>query len=1162
MKRPLLLLLFFFSLAIFCIFADEEGVSEIPGSGGVETVSEDPGDINKDGAAADNTAAGDAIADNAGEIKDPDTAYIEMDIRTSTLTELAAWCRDLGLSEGGTREELASRLRSYYGISPKSAGSAEQRIITIESAKTTEYFTIEVVDEEYARLKGDVIISLKDGSAVHRIKAWEILYNRTRNVVTASGKVEYVKEDGDTVESFTGASITVNLDNWAGLFLDGVWDRSISGKSTAYRFAGTVISRNSEEVTLLTGAEITNPQTEEPYWSVNASKLWLLPGNDFAILNAVLKVGHIPLLYIPFFYYPSDEIIFHPVMGYRSREGTFLQTTTYILGRPRTEAVSENSITKIFGSAEENMEKRREGVFLRTTGERRRDPNNTRLSVLFDAYVNLGAYLGTELSLPPKGPVRDITVSAGLGLTRNVYPISNANTPFPRYDGVSEWNSARFFSLDIPLRYRFKFTGGTQIKYGSFSWIFPYYSDPYVDRDFLRRSEILDWLTMLKEGITAEDTGSDSYLSSYEWRLSGSLNPQVTFLSPYVGSLSISSISSSLIFNSRDSEKYKKAPSDPFTARNPFSPPNPGKAFFFPSRFTMYSVSASVSGTPYTSGVRPGSSYGSPANTGTDTAPGDSLLPDLPISPWEIIEVEDAVKASQDVFTFFPPVLGQKFELPGTGGPQFSFDYRLTPTTASELQFRSYRWLEQEDIDWQDISTILSRFRGDASLGFNLNHSGGGAYSGALRFSGTGSWQDYTYLNEDAEEFSTNGEPDQAKIRTAKNRAYNETYFTSSWDLSASFRPFYRSTVWGNTSLQYGVRGLFAKTTVDTTGADPEWDWEFGKWDKDNLDSHQISANVSANVMDNMQNLSISAVLPPIDSSASANATFRAWISETSLRNRVAFPWDAEKRKFDPVYLTETLKLGTIGSFQQYVVYNPENTEFTTLTSSLSLSGFTASYSAVYSRPYRFNPLYGASGAGNQALWILLPDEHLEPREFRLGYGKTFSQKELWNKRFSFSVNVNSSLSFDLQRYTSSRFTFGLGVNMSIMNFLDFSLSTGSENVVVYRYFQNMPFFDPPPVDLYAGYETNFFTDLLNSFRFDKEELRRQSGFKMKSLNLSLLHHLGDWTARLSMTMTPYLPQGSRAYQFNNEISFVIQWIPIEEIKTEIEYSKQKISIK
>ena len=185
----------------------------------------------------------------------------------------------------------------------------------------------------------------------------------------------------------------------------------------------------------------------------------------------------------------------------------------------------------------------------------------------------------------------------------------------------------------------------------------------------------------------------------------------------------------------------------------------------------------------------------------------------------------------------------------------------------------------------------------------------------------------------------------------------------------------------------------------------------------------------------------------------------------------------------------------------------------------------------------------------------------LNPNEFKLAYAKTFTQNSLWGNRLSFSLSLNSSLVFDLQRYTNSKFTFGLGIRTRITNFLDLDFSTSSENVVIFKYFQGLPFFDLP-TQLYPGQETNIFVDLLNSFRFDNEDLRRQSGFKLKTLRLSLIHHLGDWNARLTVGMNPYLPQGSRTYRFSNEVSFLIQWVPIGEIRTQVGYSKDKLTIK
>jgi hypothetical protein len=348
--------------------------------------------------------------------------------------------------------------------------------------------------------------------------------------------------------------------------------------------------------------------------------------------------------------------------------------------------------------------------------------------------------------------------------------------------------------------------------------------------------------------------------------------------------------------------------------------------------------------------------------------------------------------------------------------------------------------------------------------------------------------------------------------------------------------------------------------TVDPVKDEPGWEMIYGKWNKEDLDTHQVAANIAASIRDYAQNVSITAVLPPEDSSLVGNATFRVWITETNARGRILNPYEEDRRSFEPVYLTETLKFSTIGSFQQYVVYDPEKKEYTTLTSSLSLSGFTASYTAVNDIPYYF--IYDTSAL--RWRWTQRGDKHLIPKEFRMAYSKTFRKEGLWDKRLSFSVNVNTSLGFDLQQYTNSRYTFSLGFTTGITNFLDVAFSTNSENAQIFRYFQNLPFFDDFPSDIYQNKEPNLFTDLLNSFRFDDIELRKSSGFKLKSFNLSLIHHLGDWNATLTMTLTPYLDQtGSRpTYKFNNQISFLVQWVPIAEIKTDIYYDKEKITFR
>jgi lipopolysaccharide assembly outer membrane protein LptD (OstA) len=1075
---------------------------------------------------------------------------MEMDIRTSTLTELASWCKTLGLNEGGTKEELANRLRDYYEL-PRPDGSAaasgKNRTITIESARSTEYFSLEVVNEDYARLKGNVIISLKDEGAVHRISADEILYNRTRNWLSASGRVFYEKQEGDTTETFRGDSITVDLDSWETVLTNGQSRRTVSSADSAYRFEGTVISVDAEESTVLTNAKVTNAKTEDPYWSLHASKMWLLSGSDWAVSNAVLRVGEIPVLWLPFFYLPAEEIVFHPVVGVRTREGSFFQTTTYLLGRPKAEHTAETSFTTMFNSGSD-MEKERRGLFLRSTGKKAVPKNEARLSLLFDVYANLGMYVGTELAVPSRGILGPIELSSGLGFTRTIY---TGNTPYQ--NGKDVWNTDNnLFSLIMPFRYRLKTSGSLSGTYGSFRWTLPFYSDPFVDQDFMDRSETLDWVELLKGASAADDsTATDRTLSSYSWTLNSSISPKLpASFHPYISSLSVSSLNSNLSFGRKQSTSITDGVS-------------PNRIFFYPDKWIMYSISSAISGTALTLGGTP-QPRPTVQKTETDYLEGIGI----PISPWETPGQQDAGQAPLPATELVPPVLGQTFTLPVNSRASFTIDYRLSPTAASELQFAQTQWKKAEDIDWQDTASILSSMRGDGSVGFTFAQTGG-LYTTTLRFSGTGSWQDYTFLNEEMPEYDTEAERD-AVFR----RAYQQTQFSTSYDYSATLKPFYLSPIWGNTGFQYSVKGLIIKNEFDAQSriAEPEWKLTYGDWEKEKIDSHQFSANINASVMDKVQNFTLTSDLPPEDAAISGNATVRVWLSETNIRGKMfnSFVYaplglednrkedsllpDKRKRTFEPLYFTETFKYaapkgtfwgggsGANYSAQQYAVYDPELTEWTNLTTTLALGGFSAVYTMLRSKKYNLEP----EG------WVQTQDkETLNPTSFRLGYTKNFSQAKFWDSRLNLSLNMNSSLALDLQRYTYSKFTFTLGFKLDVTRFLEFNLSVNSENNVVYRYIQDIPLF---ATDIKLAGERDVFIDLLNSFRFDDESLRKASGFKLKSFNLSLVHHLGDWDASLTMTLSPYLDTRRMpyVYRFNNKITFLVKWIPIKEIKTEI----------
>ncbi|MDR0403540.1 MAG: LPS-assembly protein LptD, partial [Treponema sp.] len=996
-------------------------------------------------------------------------------------------------------------------------GGERNLTITINSARTTEYISLETVHEEYVRLKGGVSVSLRDGDAVHTLGADEILYNRTRNFMSASGGVEYVKTEGDTIETFRGEGLTVNLDTWATVFMRGSSERSVTEGTGTYRFSGEVISRSADDSTVLKKAEIRNAGSDEAYWSIAASKLWLLPGSDWAVFNAVLKVGEVPVLYLPYFYYPADEIVFHPVFGYRSREGTFLQTTTYLMGRPKAQGSSEEStITSIMGSGA-GMEKRLEGVFLRSTGRKARDENEVRLSLQADAYTNLGFYIGSELTLPASGVFGETSFSGGIGVSRDIVFTGSSYTPFaPAYDGTSHWHNSNLLFWDVPFRYRFLSEGsvngrGKAVTQASFSWSLPFYSDPYVDNDFLHRSEDSDIFSLLLDSTTPDTTINTDVLGSYEWKFNGNVNFDTASLSPYISALQIPSVSSSLSFDRKTTDPQRTVPGGSLS--NP-----PDLSFFYPKKLTIFSVSAAVSGTPLTIGAFGGYPVKSEAER---SLPGfENFVP-----PWDE-KAEPAEKSPEEELS--PPGISRSAASRVWGGQKLVLDYRLSPSAASEFQFDSSQWKQPDDINW-DIASQLYTLRADAALGLTLSENRG-IYTTSLRFYGVSSWQDYSFIDLPA-----------AEAETLRRQAHSINRISSSGEYNLTLRPFYGSDVWGTTNFQYTLRGILVQTRYD--GTNDSWSWVNGSWNKDDIETHRVQANLYAQVMDHTQSLLVSADLPPEESAVSGDATIRAWISETNARSRVREPF--EDPFFEPVYLTETFRFHDRVSLRQYAVYTPELSDWTILTTSLSLWDLSASFTATRSKSY---VLEDGSGLLPSGWYEQGTGESLNPQEFRVTYSKAISSDE--NRRIGFGLKIDTGLTFDLQRYTYSKFTFGLGLSARVNDFLEITAGSYSENSEIYRYFIDHSDINLP--------RKNIVVDLLDSFRFDNVELRRNSGFKLKSFNLDLVHHLGDWDATLGIQLSPELDTTvvPRQYRFNTVISFLIQWKPIKEFKTQIDYDK------
>ena len=172
-----------------------------------------------------------------------------------------------------------------------------QRSLLPEGYESVE--TITEVEEDYVLLRGNVIIEFIDEEAdvLHRIKAREILINRTQNMLNASGDVEYLLQRGDEKpEIFQSDRFSFDLENWAGVFVEGrgETERKIEDREAVrFFFRGSTITRRADDVVLLESGTVTScDAAEAPHWRIAASRIYVLaPGEcmDFQQSVKMLK---------------------------------------------------------------------------------------------------------------------------------------------------------------------------------------------------------------------------------------------------------------------------------------------------------------------------------------------------------------------------------------------------------------------------------------------------------------------------------------------------------------------------------------------------------------------------------------------------------------------------------------------------------------------------------------------------------------------------------------------------------------------------------------------------------------------------------------------------------------------------------------------------------
>ena len=207
------------------------------------------------------------------------------------------------MDDSGSRRELQDRLAKHFKVTLPTVTAQGNRIIIVRSARESEYYTAPGVEEKYVRLRGDVVLEVHDEKAgtLQVIKAASVTYNQTRRSVSAEGGVEYSLTRGGKTDTFTGTSLAFDLDTSEAVFYDGSTTRTVTQGDTelSYTFQGETMTRMSNDTVILQNGTLTSSNTVDPFYSIRASQVWLLAPGEWAITNALLYIGRVPILYIP-----------------------------------------------------------------------------------------------------------------------------------------------------------------------------------------------------------------------------------------------------------------------------------------------------------------------------------------------------------------------------------------------------------------------------------------------------------------------------------------------------------------------------------------------------------------------------------------------------------------------------------------------------------------------------------------------------------------------------------------------------------------------------------------------------------------------------------------------------------------------------------------------
>jgi lipopolysaccharide assembly outer membrane protein LptD (OstA) len=1021
-----------------------------------------------------------------------------LDIEASSPDEMRAWLHRLGLSPDGAEGDLRIKLYNHYNLERPRLQEEFRNVesVRITSADKAEYRIGPDGYSGIAVLRGDTVLEFQDSDSGSRysIKADTVIFNRYTGFISAAGNVQYSRTDIDSdevLEKYTSSSLSFSLEEWSGTIRNALTEGSrvnSEGDTVAFELRGKTLEKSTEGFLTVKNGIISTPGPN-PYISIHAGKISLLPGGDWFAVNAVARFGRIPILYLPFFYYPGVSFFFNPSFGISQNRGYFVNTTTAVFGNLPAASVEKTSFS-LFLTQENDQSADIPGIsgslfsMNNMYPEIRQWADATRsyMAVTFDVFEKKGISLGIAGDFNDFWGLDSFTISGAVIL-----------------DPINQNPLVRFYSIP-------------QIQADADAWKFtlsmPLYSDSKVMEDFASRKTFFE----LKD-ITGTAVFPDSFstLTDFNWKLSGSFRPDVSNLNPYIKSIQVSSFSSDLYWSIDGPWQYTI------------------------SSATVYSQSGTVSGDLFKAeAVKRQNIPESPSELSSANGYSGSYPPQL-LNGSLLYKDSDEINSMNrdndslpDADMLPPPYIVPDFSLPSAipdvkqtrTAAAISLSYNLRESGSTILSF---------DDGKPQYTKTTEKFDAGVTLATSFMDS---AYSIKNILKPTGFFQVHYDISGDTPDFSSYLEQDKEKSQVA---VLNEFYISIPV-LSLSYTLKTRVLNWD-----------FDSDLLNSSG---DYRLKIFEWGDSDVLQHTVKAAFPIKPING--SLSLSAVLPPFNYRLDPKLTAAVSGMSVSLSSSLLEKDDGSIH-FDPLYLrialnpvnlpfsgqitagwnyagaAEDLNAGFPADIEGYLEIDlGKNMLFR------QKAGYDFSTESWDNSSSRLQ--WRSTFAELSLLAGTLPGDSLfdfTPDNIKIYTPLKISELSFWHNRIVLSASILSSWAYSFQEPNENLLTVSFAVDFKIEEFLEITVTSRSRNNAFNKYFDG---------------SVNIFEDLYKSFNFFNIDDRYDSNFNLDSIQLEVKHIMQQWDLVADYNGTISLNMLTDKYEWRSAVSVYISWKGVPEI--------------